>query len=66
MIIIPPGNHGKVHKRSEEFAELDREMEKRHDLVKVQREVDKAEAEAQAGKLRNEVQIATMSPSGIN
>jgi hypothetical protein len=55
-----------VRKREEAFEELDREMEKRHDLVKVQKEVDNAEAEAQAGRRRNEVQVVTMSPSGID
>jgi hypothetical protein len=55
-----------VRKREEAFEELDREMEKRHDLVKVQKEVDNAEAEAQAGRRRNEVQVVTMSPSGMS
>ena len=50
--------------RQSSFAALDREMEKRHDLVKEKRDADNAQTLAHASGMRNEVQVMGTSPSG--
>ena len=53
-----------VTERTNSFAALDREMEKRHDLVKEKREADNAQTLAHASGMRNEVQVMGTSPIG--
>eukprot|EP01134_Creolimax_fragrantissima_P006430 CFRG6430T1 len=58
------GSTEELHERETMFDELDKDMEKRHDMVRQQQDITNRQTEQQASTKRNEVQVSTSTPLG--